>query len=139
MRVLDSIPAAETPEFARLLAELRGALAPLVGELALLPVFCEARAGRGRYGLTAAERAEVEAILARERERGVPVALAWFGSPQSVERALWERADVPILLAYAPTPPLVAAAARAVAALVSGGGDLAAPTSGGRSLPAQLG
>jgi len=137
--VLDSIPSAETPEFALLLADLRSELAPLVGDLALLPVFCEARAGRGRYGLTPAERAAVVATLACQRERGRPVALLWFGSPQSVERALWEREDVAILLAYAPTPPLVAAAARAVAALVLGGGDGAGPTIGGRSLPAQLG
>ena len=137
--LLDSIPAAETPEFAGLLAELRRELAPLVGDLALLPVFCEARAGRGRYGLSAAERDGVEAALAGQRERGQPVALLWFGSPQSVERTLWEREDATILLAYAPTPPMVAAAGRFVAEVVSGAGPAVGPAHAGRSLPAQLG
>ncbi len=133
--LLDPIPAAETPEFAGLLAGLRQELALLVGDLALLPVFCEARAGRGRYGLQEGERAAVEAELARHRERGQPMAVLWFGSPQSLERGLWERSDAPFLLAYAPTPPLVAAAGRFVAGVLARGGD----ATSGRSLPAQLG
>ncbi len=133
--LLDPIPAAETPEFAGLVAGLRGELAGLVGDLTLLPVFCEARAGRGRYGLSESERAAVEALLAAQRERRQPLALLWFGSPQSLDRRLWERADVTILLAFAPTPPLVAAAGRFVAQVLADSG--AAPTA--RSLPAQLG
>ncbi|MFM7298954.1 MAG: hypothetical protein ACKO4Q_17245, partial [Planctomycetota bacterium] len=135
VRLLDSIPAAETPEFAGLLAGLRQELAGLVGDLALLPVFCEARAGRGRYGLNDEERAAVEEAIARHREQGQPLALLWFGSPQSLDRRLWEREDVSILLAYAPTPPLVAAAGLFVARVVAGSGVAAS----GRSLPAELG
>ncbi len=135
VELLDPIPAAETPDFVQLIEGLRKELGSLVGDLTLLPVFCEARAGRGRYGLTEAECAALEAVVERHRKSGQPLALLWFGSPQSLDHRLWERADVPVLLAFAPTPPLFAAAGRFVAGLLTRAGE--APTA--RSLPARLG
>jgi hypothetical protein len=135
VRLLESIPAAETPEFTALLASLRSELAALAGDLDVQPVFCEARAGRGRYGLSPDERERLRALTAEAARGGRPLALLWFGSPQSLDRALWEAGEVPVLLALAPTPPLVAAAGRFVAALLARGGT--APKA--RRLPAALG
>jgi beta-glucosidase-like glycosyl hydrolase len=136
VRLLESIPAAETPEFTALLASLRGELASLAGDLDVQPVFCEARAGRGRYGLSADERERLRALTAEAARGGRPLALLWFGSPQSLDRAVWEAGEVPVLLALAPTPPLVAAAGSFIAALLARGGA-AGPKA--RRLPAALG
>jgi beta-glucosidase-like glycosyl hydrolase len=124
--VRDAFPGAETPEVAALVEGLRRELAHPGGELVLFPVVCEARAGRGRYGLFAAELAELAHCLEREPRAVV----AWFGSPQSLPESAWS-ARAPVVLANAPTPPMFAAVARA----------LRAPASGARqgSLPARIG
>jgi beta-glucosidase-like glycosyl hydrolase len=112
LRVLPCIPSAETPEIARCEGELRRSLAGLDAALELLPVICEARAGRGRYGPTPDELAQLDQARRAARARGVAFAVLWMGSAQSIPSVLWSRSGPPLLAAVAPSPPLVAAAAR---------------------------
>jgi beta-glucosidase-like glycosyl hydrolase len=113
-RLLDPLAPAETPE-------LRAALEPLgheIGRLDLaldvLPVVCEARAGRGHYGPTEAElRALAGAV---ERHPGTLLVL-WMGTPQSLPRELRSESGPPLLVAFAPTPPMFDAVSRALRSL----------------------
>lgn len=134
-RLAEPTPRTETPEVAQVLERLAIAVAGLGGGLELLPVLCEARAGRGRYGLTEAESRELAQRVEAARAAGRLPALLWFGSPQALPRALWEQSATPILLAFAPTPPLAAAAARWLAQLAQARGVAGAM----RRLPADLG
>lgn len=108
IRVLDPVPGCETEEVRDQVELLRARLNRIPGAFDVQPVVCEARAGRGRYGLTAEEIAALSLASGRTR------LLLWFGSPQSVPEALWAGASPTVLLALAPTPPCFAAAARAL-------------------------
>jgi beta-glucosidase-like glycosyl hydrolase len=129
-----SVPAAEIPEVADGLARLAEAVGAAPGGYELIPVLCEARAGRGRYSLRAEELAELETRLAAARGAGRRVGLLWFGSPQSLPERLWS--SVPVVLALAPTPPLFDAVGRWAGRLAGSGGGVPREV---RRLPAALG
>jgi beta-glucosidase-like glycosyl hydrolase len=95
----------------------------------VLPVICEVRAFQGGYGLLESETQRLLERIADLRRLGWPVGLAWFGSPQTLPRALWEDPELAILLAHAPTPPMFAAVRAWLEGRVEAGG----------SLPAELG
>lgn len=93
----------------------------------VLPVVCEQVAGSGTYGPDGRALAEIDAKLAALRSLGWPVGLVWMGSPRTIPCAWWERDDVPILVAHAPTPPMAAAVARYLAGRGRPGGSLPVP------------
>lgn len=78
----------------------------------LFLVSSETVAGGGPAGLDAARREELEARFHGLLSEGLRVGLLWFASPQALPREWWERPDLPVLVAFAPTPPMVVAAHR---------------------------
>lgn len=76
---------------------------------AVLPVALEVGAGLGG-GPDAAALAEVDAKLADLRSLGWPVGLLWFGPLQALPAAWRARGEVPVLVAWAATPPMAEAA-----------------------------
>jgi hypothetical protein len=75
----------------------------------VLPVALEVGAGLGG-GPDAAALAEVDAKLADLRSLGWPVGLLWFGPLQALPAAWRARGEVPVLVAWAATPPMAEAA-----------------------------
>lgn len=130
--VLDAFPGVEGAEARAELARLR----ELLGGLAdhprrrVLPVVFEQRAFAGRYGPSPDELAQLDRRVRAEVEAGCDLVLAWFGSPQTLPLRFWHGWPIPIVLAFAATPPLVDAVAR----VLSGERDCA-----GGSLPTRLG
>jgi beta-glucosidase-like glycosyl hydrolase len=127
--VRDAWPATQTPEVLDGIARLRGHASPDQQRI-VIPVICEARALLGKYGPSAAELLELERSLEADLAAGKQVVLAWFGSPQTVPASWWHAGRVPILLAFAPTPPMFGAVEDFLR------GSNAAPSG---SLPAKLG
>jgi hypothetical protein len=113
-------------EIAKLRIELAGGVTP---KGVVIPVVCEVRAFHGGYALSREQLAELDQRVADLRRLGWPVGLLWFGSPQSLPKERWSASQTPLLLAFAPTPPMVDAARRWLAGEVRAGG----------ALPAQLG
>ncbi len=128
--VADPVAPIETPEVAACVERLRSQLGGQHDAArTLLPVICEARAGRGRYGLNAQEleRLEARLQLVTAQPNATPLVIAWFGSPQSVPARLWSDPRAVIVLAFAPTPPMFAAVAElCVRAVAPQRGSLAA-------------
>ena len=125
-----SEPELPAVEARRQIALLREALAQDATPAGVvLPVVCEVRAFHGGYGLSESELARLLARVADLRRLKWPVGLIWFGSPQTVPKALWEDPSLAILLAHAPTPPMFAAVR----------GWLEGRLEAGGSLPASLG
>jgi hypothetical protein len=118
---------ASSLEAEALLAKLGGHDRAASGLLLVVPR--EVRAGSGGTSLAPAQRAELEARIDGLLSEGLQVALLWFASPQTLPRAWWERPDLPVLVAFAPTPPMVQAVQRFL------GGDASATG----SLPAEPG
>jgi hypothetical protein len=54
------------------------------------------------------------------------VGIAWFGSPQTLPRSLWEDPELAILCAHAPTPPMFAAVRAWLEGRLAAGGSLPA-------------
>lgn len=133
-RLAPSVPPPEIPEVAAGLEELAHTVGETAGGYELIPVLCEARAGRGRYSLRSEELAELETRLAAARAAGQRVGLVWFGSPQSLPERLWS--SVPVVLALAPTPPQLQAVARWLERLAGSSAGDSRPV---RRLPAALG
>jgi len=75
----------------------------------LFVVSSETLAGGGAPGLAPARRDELQARFHGLLSEGVRVGLLWFASPQALPREWWERPDLPVLVAFAPTPPMVVA------------------------------
>ena len=118
-------PPGQPDEVRALVARLRGSLAGTTGAAGvLLPVACEARAGAGRRGLSEAEVADLRARIAARRELGWPVAVAWLAPPQWLPPGWWERPEVPLLVAFAPSPPMFEALRRVLAGEARPGGSL---------------
>jgi beta-glucosidase-like glycosyl hydrolase len=78
----------------------------------LFLVSAETVAGGGAPGLDPGRREALEARIHGLLSEGVRVGLLWFASPQTLPREWWERPDLPVLVAFAPTPPMVVAAHR---------------------------
>ncbi|MCC6408023.1 MAG: hypothetical protein IT453_12750 [Planctomycetes bacterium] len=76
---------------------------------ALLPVLAEVRAFDGTYGVRPEDVAVIEAKLADLARLGWRTAIAWFASPQSLPPGWWGRRDLALVIAFAPTPPMVGA------------------------------
>jgi beta-glucosidase-like glycosyl hydrolase len=111
------------PEARAAIHDLRRELvAPTGAAAALVPVVAEVRAFGGRYGLTPEELAQLDRKLDDLEGLGWKVALAWFASPQSLPESWWRRRA--ILLAFAPTPPMVRAVADFLAGRARAGGSL---------------
>jgi beta-glucosidase-like glycosyl hydrolase len=133
--VLDPFPASESPEVRACVERLRERCGGgCDGPRLILPIVCEVRAWGGRYGLDRAELAALEARVYEELARGRDIGLVWFGSPQTLPHRLWNSKLCPIVLAFAPTPPMFDAVG---AFLRPHPGERPAMESG--SLPAKLG
>jgi beta-glucosidase-like glycosyl hydrolase len=118
-------PPGQPDEVRALVARLRDSLVGTTGAAGvLLPVACEARAGAGRRGLSAAELADLRMRIASHHRLGWPAALAWFAPPQWLPRGWWERPEVPLLVAFAPSPPMFEALRRVLAGEARPGGSL---------------
>ena len=91
-----------------------------------LPVVCELAAWKGGYGLGPGMLGELEARVVALQGQGRTPGLIWFGSPQSLPRSWWSRAQPPVLLAFAATPPMVAAVGRWLEGRIEAGGSLPA-------------
>ena len=118
---LDERPSAEA---AALLEGFGGDDPGAAGLLLLVP--SEVAAGSGRYGLDGARRADLEARIDGLLSEGLRVGLVWFASPQTLPRTWWERPDLPVLVAFAPTPPMVQAVRRFLRGEASATGSLPA-------------
>jgi beta-glucosidase-like glycosyl hydrolase len=113
-------------------AEARAAVARLRERVAwgstpagvVIPVVCEVRAWAGGYGLSQGQFLELEERIRSYRSLGWPVGLCWFGSPQSLPSAWWEDPQLPILLAFAPTPPMFEAVGSWLEGQLRAGGSL---------------
>jgi beta-glucosidase-like glycosyl hydrolase len=101
----------------------------------------EMGAWRGVYGLGESEQAALRDELERAKERRGHAALVWFGSPQILPRWALDDPRLSVLLAFAPTPPQVRAAARELLAPreSSTTSRSVRPAFGAGSLPTQLG
>ncbi len=69
------------------------------------------RAWRGRAGLDPGALERLLSTVGELRERRHPRAVVWFASPQLVPQELREDAGLGLLIAFTPSPPMVAAAA----------------------------
>lgn len=95
---------------------LRDAFPPTdSGRGAVIVVAVEMGAWKGSYGISEVDEERIHALLAAAASRSEPTALVWFGSPQSLPRWAIEDGRHSVLLAFAPTPPQVRAARRALA------------------------
>ncbi len=120
-----SEPESLAVEARRQIALLREALsADATPAGVVLPVVCEVRAFHGGYALTEGDMARLLARVNDLRRLQWPVGLVWFGSPQTVPRALWEDKTLSILLAHAPTPPMFAAVRSWLEGRLEAGGSL---------------
>jgi hypothetical protein len=90
----------------------------------VLPVVGELRADGGRHGPSRAELAEVDAKVASLRTLGWKVGLVWLASPRALPAAWWSRRDLPVLVAFAPTPPMLEAVERWLRGRSRAGGSL---------------
>jgi beta-glucosidase-like glycosyl hydrolase len=127
--VRDAWPATQTAEVLEGIARLRGRASP-DQQRVVVPVICEARALLGKYGPSAGELWGLERELDLLLAAGKQVLVAWFGSPQTIPASWWNAGRVPIVLAFAPTPPMFGAVEDFLR------GSSAAPSG---SLPAKLG
>lgn len=97
----------------------------------------ELGAWRGSYGLTADEDRQFARALQGALDRRGRGVLIWFGSPQLLPAWAFGDSRLSVLVAFAPTPPLVRAASAALR------GERAVPTqvagARGGSLPTRIG
>ena len=106
-----AFPGHGSPEARAAVAHLMGALpGEAAGPLALV-VTAESLAGRREAGLDADRRAQLAQRLAELEAAGRPTGLIWLAPPGTLPAA-WARGSSPALLVgFAPTPPMAAAAA----------------------------
>ncbi|MBI5432563.1 MAG: hypothetical protein HZA52_07015 [Planctomycetes bacterium] len=108
--VLAPVPSGAGAEARQAIHELRrDVVDPSGTPNALLPVLAEVRAFDGTYGVRPEDVLMIEAKLADLRRLGWRTAIAWFASPQSLPPGWWGRRDLALVLAFAPTPPMVRA------------------------------
>jgi len=70
----------------------------------------ETLAGRGEAGLSPQRRARLRALLADLGAAGRPVGLVWLASPHHLPEDWRAGAGPPVVVGFAPTPPMVEAA-----------------------------
>ncbi len=110
--ILAPVPSGAGPEArAAIHALRRRTVDPSGTRNALIPVLAEVRAFDGRYGIGGEELAALEAKLEDLERLGWKTAIAWFASPQSLPESWWKQGSRSIVIAFAPTPPMVEAVA----------------------------
>lgn len=90
----------------------------------VLPVVSATRDGSRDPGSSPGQLEEIEAKIASLRSLGWKVALVWLASPRTLPAAWWGRPDLPVLVAFAPTPPLLEAVERWLRGRSRAGGSL---------------
>ncbi|MCE9595839.1 MAG: hypothetical protein K8S98_16750 [Planctomycetes bacterium] len=108
--VLAPVPSGAGPEARAAINALRRERVDPSGTTnALLPVIAEVRAFDGSYGFRPEDQAAIDTKVTDLARLGWRVGVAWFASPQTLPPGWWERSDLALVIAFAPTPPMVAA------------------------------